>query len=157
MESDRTPTTAQAPDAAEARRVLHELRTDRSALADRAGAPRWHVPAVAVAACVLVASPLIAADDTRTSVMAFVAIACGVISSLGTRDARVRQRGLLGWSVLVAAVGLVAVLALLTSAFVLVTFDLRGVVALPVAATFVLVLVGGRAMERIAHRSIVRG
>lgn len=142
---------------ANALQALQDLASDRDALAQRLIAPWWVFPLIALIAAAYVATPVIQPGTTHSRVLgcltgAFVLVVGSYHRLSGVRLGRV---GLQGGAILTGLV--VAVLVLLSTANGLVASLSGWWVLGPAAASFVVVLLGGRCFDRTYRENLRRG
>jgi hypothetical protein len=157
MENDSATGPAGRPSSAQAQQLLHDLDSDRAALAERLTAPGWLYPLFALITAGYVATPALRSSEPRNAVVGILIV--GTIVALltyprlsGVRVGRIGVRG----GALLAGLLLVTLLLLSTSYGLVASLSPWWVLA-PAAVCFVVVLTGGRWFDRLYREDLGRG
>jgi hypothetical protein len=145
MENDQSTARPPArPSRIQAQQALRDLDSDRATLAQRLAAPAWLYPLVALITAGFVATPAIRSDAARNAVVGILLVASiGLLLAYQRLSGvRIGRTGISGSGLLAGL--LVATLLLLSVSYGLVSLVSAWWVLAPAAASFVLVLAGGR-------------
>lgn len=159
MENDFSPHGRDMPESPpqNASELLNHLAADRTALADRLGAPGWLYPAISILTTLYVASPIIESELIRRPIVGLaigstIALVMGYqrISGVRVTSAGTSARITLGLL-------LFATLVLLSTSFGLASFGLHWWIAIPAAISFALTLKLGQLFDHQYREKIRRG
>jgi hypothetical protein len=157
MENNASAEPTARPSSIQAQRLLHELESDRAALAERLAAPGWLYPLVALIVAGYVATPAVRSSEPRNAVVGGLIVGTIVVLIAyqrlsGVRVGRIRVRA---GAVLTAL--LVVTLVLLSTSYGLVASLSAWWVLAPASACFVVVLFGGRWFDRLYREDLGHG
>lgn len=145
------------PSGARAQALLHDLSSDRAALADRLQAPRWLYPLIGLIAAGYVASPAIPLDG---SVILGILLAASLVLVLSHRrlsGVRPSRAGTRGPGLIVNLVGGVLLLVLISTSFGLVSLLSPWWVLAPALVGFIAALILGRWFDLRYRENMRRG
>lgn len=157
MENYSAVGPAVRPSSTQAQQLLHDLESDRAALAERLAAPGWLYPLFALITAGYVATPALRSSEPRNVVVGILIVGTIVLLLAyrrlsGVRIGRIGARG----GVLLGGLLVVTLLLLSTSYGLVASLSAWWVLA-PAAVCFVVVLIGGRWFDRLYREDLGHG